>query len=543
MILACAVLAGCKGPIPSVPQFDGTENPPIEAPVQKRILNADGSYGGSLNAELYGEGAPLNGEYDNVDAGYYMTTDYYSLNSTVTRTLIPNVATYQQTMADSSGLACALMVMAYSGEDVSVNNELALVSAYERINETTVYGNGTTAEGLVELFTEYGYAARTGEYVEPSTVQEENFAHFTAWAKNHLDSGRFIMVRYQDSAKGGWKLIIGIDDMGTEINRDNVLIFADPYDVSDHYQDGYATEGVGRFYRWWQQMELSGAYTDRCDYLVVAPKVLINHERAEESNIVRTKEVPELHLYLNPDGTYGGGREGKENVYGSGATFNGANNHLDSIYYSMPDYYNMQSTNTRLILTNYRAFQQTMASSCGICSTMSVLLYYGFDYQAVGCETVLDFEEWLVLKYESITGDVIYNSGVGSNGLNKLTTNLGFSPTKGSYSKANFVDAQTSMMFPTYAEFTDWVKGNLVKGTPMPISFRPHSGHWEVIIGYDDMGTEFIYDDVVVLADSGDSWDHYQDGYNTMPATLFFRQWYNGSFTYNQQYNYFDNIA
>ena len=147
------------------------------------------------------------------------------------------------------------------------------------------------------------------------------------------------------------------------------------------------------------------------------------------------------------------------------------------------------------------------------------------------------------MKYESITGDVIYNSGVGSNGLNKLTTNLGFSPIKGSYSKANFVDAQTSMMFPTYAEFTDWVKGNLVKGTPMPISFRPHSGHWEVIIGYDDMGTEFIYDDVVVLADSGDSWDHYQDGYNTMPATLFFRQWYNGSFTYNQQYNFFDKLA
>ena len=543
MILVCTLLAACNPPIPSNPSVGGgDENPPIETPVQKRILNADGSYGGTLNAELYGEGAPLNGEYDHVDSGYYMNTDYYSLNSTATRTIFPNVATYQQTMADSSGLACALMVMAYSGEDVSVNNELKLVNDYEALTGTTVYGNGTTAEGLVELFTKHGYAARTGEYAETGSTQEENFGIFTAWAKNHLDNGRFIMVRYQDASKGGWKLIIGLDDMGTEINRDNVLIFADPYDVSDHNQDGYSIEGLGRFYRWWQQMEYSGEYTDRCDYLVVAPKVIVNHVRGE-SNIVRTKAVPDLYLYLNPDGTYGGGREGKESVYGTGATFNGANNHLDSIYYSMPDYYNMESTATRTILTNYRAFQQTMASSCGICSTMTVLLYYGFDYKALGCESVLDFEEWLVLTYEDINDDIIYNSGVGSKGLHALTTSMGFNPTKGSYSKANFQNPEASMEFPTYLEFTTWAQTNLLKGTPMPISFRPHSGHWEVIIGYDDMGTSFIYDDVLVFADSGDSWDHYQDGYNTYPATLFFRQWYNGSFTYNQQFNIFDKLA
>ena len=87
----------------------------------------------------------------------------------------------------------------------------------------------------------------------------------------------------------------------------------------------------------------------------------------------------------------------------------------------------------------------------------------------------------------------------------------------------------------------EWVVENLSKGTPMPISWRPHGGHWEVIIGYDDMGTDYPYDDVLVLADSGDSWDHYQDGYNTLVASQFYHQWFNGSFTYNQQLAVFDN--
>ena len=97
------------------------------------------------------------------------------------------------------------------------------------------------------------------------------------------------------------------------------------------------------------------------------------------------------------------------------------------------------------------------------------------------------------------------------------------------------------MIFSTYEKFLTWVQDNLAKGTPMPVSWRPHSGHWEVIIGIDTMGTDYIYDDVIVLADSHDTWDHYQDGYNTIPATMFYRQWYNGSFTYNQQYCVFDN--
>ena len=54
-------------------------------------------------------------------------------------------------------------------------------------------------------------------------------------------------------------------------------------------------------------------------------------------------------------------------------------------------------------------------------------------------------------------------------------------------------------------------------------------GHWQVIIGYDNMGTEEFGDDVLVMADPYDTSDHYQDGYYTVPAERFFYMWHEGA--------------
>ena len=51
------------------------------------------------------------------------------------------------------------------------------------------------------------------------------------------------------------------------------------------------------------------------------------------------------------------------------------------------------------------------------------------------------------------------------------------------------------------------------------------------------MGTpDYIYDDVILLADSGDTWDHYQDGYNVHAASIIFKHWFGLSFEYTQGY-------
>ena len=55
--------------------------------------------------------------------------------------------------------------------------------------------------------------------------------------------------------------------------------------------------------------------------------------------------------------------------------------------------------------------------------------------------------------------------------------------------------------------------------------------HWAVtgtvIIGCDDMGgTPGIHDDVLIMADSYDTYEHCQDGYSVVPFELFFYEWF-----------------
>lgn len=71
----------------------------------------------------------------------------------------------------------------------------------------------------------------------------------------------------------------------------------------------------------------------------------------------------------------------------------------------------------------------------------------------------------------------------------------------------------------------------------MVVSTNLGSGHYLTVIGHNDMGTaEYIYDDVIITADSCDYWDGRQDGYNTYCANKFYRQHTNGSHSLLQCY-------
>ena len=60
------------------------------------------------------------------------------------------------------------------------------------------------------------------------------------------------MVDWVDWA-GHWQVLIGIDTCGTDTPYDDVLIFADPYDITDHFQDGYYIFSLGRFFGMWRE--------------------------------------------------------------------------------------------------------------------------------------------------------------------------------------------------------------------------------------------------------------------------------------------------
>ena len=84
-----------------------------------------------------------------------------------------------------------------------------------------------------------------------------------------------------------------------------------------------------------------------------------------------------------------------------------------------------------------------------------------------------------------------------------------------------------------YDIFTfDYIRETLDAGNPIMIGWNDWGGHWQVLIGYDTMGTETTQDDVIIVADPYDTTDHNQDGYGIYGAERFL---YNFTF-----YNFFD---
>ena len=184
------------------------------------------------------------------------------------------------------------------------------------------------------------------------------------------------------------------------------------------------------------------------------------------------------------------------------------------------------------MITGFKTYQQTMSSSCGIAATMSVLNYYGHDVVNTYNEIAL------VNKYHQLNTNEPNIKGVGTTrfGLQKLLQYYGFNPTITPY------EQEGDIYFDTYQDFVEWAKQGLNQNMPLTICFKPHTGHWEVLIGYDDMGTpDYAYDDVIVLGDPHDTFDHYQDGYNTLSAMTFFRQWYNGNHKWPQKFIVYPN--
>jgi len=495
------------------------------------ILNADGSFGGSLDEALYGKGAPKSGEYNVENSDYYtVNNDYYNMSSTEERILFPHFATYQQTMQDSSGLACLLMVLNYAGKDVTRKyTELELLKKYEEVNGTTVYGNGTTEEGLMALVDALGLGYTTDNTSLEISSPSDSFSQLKMrqFFKDCIEDGKFVFVRYQSPNGYGWKLVVGYDTLGTVKNTatgnvsdtfgDDVIIFADPNDGFDHRQDGFNTERAKDFIVWWREMEINGNVNDTFSYIVVDPNIDVEIEYQPVDNTDK-QTLYDLHLPLNPDNTYGGTRDAQ--LYGGISSGNGWWNHTDSNYYKINDFYNMGSEGSRILLKNYTVLQQTMSSSCGICAVCSVLKYYGEE------ESFYDMELSYLNLYEGVNLTTIKGKGSSVHSHHAALAELGYTSE---YARFYYSKGEEPV-YPTYESYMQHLRTNLEAGRPIVVSTNLGSGHYLTVIGIDDMGTDYIYDDVVITADSCDYWDGYQDGYNVFNANKFYRQHTNSKY-------------
>ena len=70
---------------------------------------------------------------------------------------------------------------------------------------------------------------------------------------------------------GHWRVIIGHDTLGDREGMNDVLILADPYDTTDHAQDGYNIISASRFYYMWFDAHLFRDKEKRRQWLTAVP--------------------------------------------------------------------------------------------------------------------------------------------------------------------------------------------------------------------------------------------------------------------------------
>ena len=288
---------------------EGEENYPEMIPASEDI----DEWGG---ADYYENGG------DNSHSRYWKHPDFYRLVSDDQLTLIEGFRTFHQTSEWSCGNATALLVLhhlgveSYSEWDIAVamgsstdldDPEAEPGSAdnyYEfgtsvaqmarffgnipeiRIVESS-FRDTYNPEDLIAMDNEDYTPASRGNLPESISamalyasenddateawVEDAADSWFVRWLKGHLEASRPIMVEWADW-DGHWQAIIGYDNNGTPGIGDDVLIFADPYDTSDHWQDGYYFYPLERWFYMWNDRNVAPKPYQLQPYIIVEKK-------------------------------------------------------------------------------------------------------------------------------------------------------------------------------------------------------------------------------------------------------------------------------
>ena len=198
--------------------------------------------------EKYGENpkkdgaSSFGGITDHNNSRYYVANDFYNMKSEGTLHILEHFETYQQTKEYTCGAASALMVLNWYGK--KKYDELAVSQLVD--SHTS---KGSAVENIADFFDLIGWNV---EFHADTKAKFETIEEAESFFINAIDSGTPVMVDWVDWA-GHWQVLIGIDTCSTETPYDDVLIFADPYDVTDHKQDGYYTFPLGRFLGMWRE--------------------------------------------------------------------------------------------------------------------------------------------------------------------------------------------------------------------------------------------------------------------------------------------------
>lgn len=171
---------------------------------------------------------------------YFKHLDFYNMKSSGNLTILTHYPTYQQTTEYTCGGAAVLTMLYWYGN--KSYNEMSLTKALK----TRPYPYGTHFHEIVNFFKSLGWQVK-------STKDRDYFSRyddFKDFLLRELRAGHPILVENVEWG-GHYRVIIGYDTIGTDDFLDDVLIFMDSYDTSDHKQDGYAIQNGERFFNMW----------------------------------------------------------------------------------------------------------------------------------------------------------------------------------------------------------------------------------------------------------------------------------------------------
>lgn len=182
-------------------------------------------------------------------------------------------------------------------------------------------------------------------------------------------------------------------------------------------------------------------------------------------------------------------------------------NHKNSPYFTKMDFYNMESIpGRRIVLSHYKTYQQAREYTCGPAAALTVLYWYGNR----------DYDEMSLTKAMKTQG---YPIGTGLRNMVEFFKGIGW-------------EVQSSLnsdKLSRYEDFRTFILESLAHGKPVLVENIEWGGHWRAIIGYDNMGTKSMLDDMLIFADPYDTCDHKQDGYTAGNATKFYSMWFDHS--------------
>jgi hypothetical protein len=223
IFLVCALLTGYQTTIQAAPRYNDENKIPYPA--------------GTVLERYSGEDRKA----DVPNSPYYPRLDFYNMKTGGGLTIIENFKTIQQTSELTCAPACVIMVLEHYGR-------------YSGQKDTELYelreNKGGPESTLKDLMRMFESAGEWDFYSTYDLADPDEIPKFLI--TDSLKKNRPIIVGDNEWGVGHWRIIIGYDDMGDDLEANDVLILVDPYDSTDHNQDGYTVVPFQRLYYNWR---------------------------------------------------------------------------------------------------------------------------------------------------------------------------------------------------------------------------------------------------------------------------------------------------